>query len=255
MAWFCILVVPFVMTMQGLGETMTPELIVALDVPSAADIPRVLSRLPDEISWFKVGLELYTREGERALSALRDRQKNVFLDLKLHDIPRTVAHAVRSAASLRVSLLTIHASGGREMLRAAAEAARESDAFIPRLVAVTTLTSLGPEDMLDLGIGRTLAEQALALGQMALTEGIDGLVTSVHEAPALRRKFGHTPILVTPGIRPAGADADDQKRIATPAMAVKAGATYLVVGRPILEAADPRRMAVAILDEMRQATA
>ena len=230
-----------------------PQLIVALDVPSADEIFPLLDQLPPEVLWYKVGLELFTREGTRALAPLLSRDKRIFLDLKFHDIPRTAAHAVSSASRLGVSMLTIHASGGRAMVEAAAQAARKAAMPRPRVIAVTTLTSLNDADLQDIGIRRTVREQALALGELALTAGADGLVTSVHEAPGLRARFGAQPILVTPGIRPAGSDAGDQKRVATPESAVEAGASFLVVGRPILDAESPGREASAILEAIRQA--
>jgi orotidine-5'-phosphate decarboxylase len=218
--------------------------------------------------------------------ALQQRKKKIFLDLKLHDIPNTVAGAVASAARLGVALLTVHAGGGRKMLQAAADAKKEFGTNAPRLVAVTALTSLGQADLAELGIQRALPEQVLALGELALGSGLDGLVCSVHEAAALRQRFGPAPLLVTPGIRPSYAQGategrpspaqgategrpagpqgtkegkpsrnptDDQKRVATPAMAVWAGASFLVVGRPILDAADPAAAAAAILLEMEAA--
>jgi len=227
-----------------------PELIVALDVSTAADLQLTLNRLPPAVTFGKVGLELFTAEGPRCVEPLASRGMRLFLDLKFHDIPRTVSRAVQAASRLGASLLTLHAGGGRAMLTAAAEAAREAGEHRPRLVAVTTLTSLGADDLADLGIARALNDQALRLGELALACGIDGLVTSVHEAAALRRRFGPEPLLVTPGIRPAGSGAGDQKRIATPADAVRAGADYLVVGRPITEAPDPAAAAQAVQAEI-----
>ncbi len=232
---------------------MKPEIILAVDVPAAADVNPLLNKLPDQLTWFKVGLELFTAEGPAILAPFTSRRKHIFLDLKLHDIPRTVANAVTAAAKLGVNLMTVHAIGGRAMLKAAAEAAAAFGPNRPRLVAVTTLTSLNQDDFTDLGIQRTVADQALALTGMALACGIDGVVTSVLEAPLLRQKFGKDPILVTPGIRPSGADVGDQKRVATPANAVEAGATYLVIGRPIVEAADPFKTTLSIQAEMDRA--
>ena len=234
---------------------MKPEIIIALDVPAAAAVPPLLARLPPELAWFKIGLELFSAEGPSVVSMLTNRGKHVFLDLKFHDIPRTAANAVTSAAKLGVRLMTIHAQGGRAMLTAVAEAAAAHGADRPRLIAVTTLTSLNQEDFSDLGIRRTVTEQALALTRMALDSGIDGVVTSVHEAAALRREFGPHPLLVTPGIRPTGADVGDQKRVATPTLAVEAGASYLVIGRPIVEASDPRAATLAIQSEIDHAWA
>ena len=230
-----------------------PELIVALDFQNIHALQAGLANLPATVTFGKVGLELFTAEGVAALQPLAARRMRLFLDLKFHDIPRTVAQAVRSASRLGAALMTVHACGGRDMLKAAAEAARELGPHAPKLVAVTTLTSLNQADLADLGITRSLSEQALRLGEMALASGIDGLVTSVHEAADLRRRFGSGPILVTPGIRPAGADVGDQKRVATPAAAVRAGADFLVVGRPITEAADPAAAVMSLFQEMESA--
>ena len=230
---------------------MKPALIVALDVPTLKEMEEVLNRLPDSIEWYKVGLELFCAEGPAILGPLKKRNKKIFLDLKLHDIPRTVANAVKTAASHGVNLMTVHAIGGRAMLEAAAEAARECS-NPPKLVAVTTLTSLSQEDFIDLGIARSVSGQALALGELAISSGIDGLVTSAHEAGALRAKFPQA-LLVTPGIRMPGGDVADQKRVATPAFAVQQGATHLVVGRPILQADNPSAAAAAIFADIKNA--
>jgi orotidine-5'-phosphate decarboxylase len=233
--------------------TRTPQLIVALDFPSLQALQSGLQALPPAVSFGKIGLELFTAEGESALKPLAERGLSLFLDLKFHDIPRTVARAVQSASRLGASLLTVHACGGRDMLRAAADAAAEAGPNRPRLLAVTTLTSLNQADLSDLGIARSLADQALALGELALSSGIDGLVTSAHEAAGLRARFGAAPLLVTPGIRLPGGETADQKRVATPAAAVRAGADFLVVGRPITEAPDPAAAVLAVLADMRNA--
>jgi orotidine-5'-phosphate decarboxylase len=210
---------------------------------------KAVHRLPDSIEWYKVGLELFCADGPAVLEPLKKRNKKIFLDLKLHDIPRTVANAVKTAASHGVDLITVHAIGGRAMLEAAAGAAREC-IDPPKLVAVTTLTSLSQDDFKDLGIERSVSDQALALGKLAIDSGIDGLVTSAHEAGALRREFPQA-LLVTPGIRLPGGDVGDQKRIATPAYAIQQGATHLVVGRPILQADDPAAAAAAICSNIK----
>ena len=230
---------------------MKPELIVALDLSSAAESVAMADRLGTSIGWYKVGLELFTAEGPAALAPLKARGKKIFLDLKLHDIPNTLARAVTSAGRLGVNLLTLHAAGGKAMIQAAADAAHALGDQAPKLICVTTLTSLSQQDLSDIGITRTVSDQALALGRLALAAGADGLVTSVHEAAALRQALGPAPILVTPGIRPSGGAIGDQKRVATPALAVKSGSSFLVVGRPILEAHDPKAAAEAIQDEMR----
>lgn len=230
---------------------MAPSLIAALDVPSRTELEKTLDRLPDTISWYKVGLEVFCAGGPAVLEPLKARNKKIFLDLKLHDIPRTVAHAVKTAAGHGVNLMTVHAMGGRAMLEAAAEAAGECDTP-PALVAVTTLTSLDQDDFTDMGITRTVSEQALALGDLAIRSGIDGLVTSAHEAAALRKRFPNA-LLVTPGIRIPNGDIGDQKRVATPSFAVQQGATHLVVGRPILQAQQPTEATEALFSDMNNA--
>ena len=229
---------------------MKPELIVAVDVPSADKIPTIVNSLPSRVTYYKIGLELFAAAGPEALRFLGENDKRVFLDLKLHDIPRTVARAVEAAAQHNVSLLTVHAGGGRDMLTAAAKAAASLGERAPKLVAVTTLTSLDQADLNELGIQRDLSEHTAALGKLAIDCGIDGLVCSPLEVQAFRTTLGPDPILVTPGIRPAGGDVGDQKRVATPDMAVKGGSSFLVVGRPILEADDPAAAAEIILEQM-----
>ena len=226
------------------------NLIVALDRPSATEAKIILDKMPELVEWFKVGLELFTADGPAALALLKAKNKNIFLDLKLHDIPNTVARAVRAAASQDVAMLTVHALGGETMLKAAAEAAKTVGARAPKIIAVTILTSHGQEDLTAVGIRQKISDQVMALADLALKSGINGLVASVNEAQLLRKNFGNDFILVVPGIRPAGADTGDQKRVATPAMAVKAGADYLVVGRPIIDAVNPNSAALAILKEI-----
>jgi len=233
---------------------MPPQLIIALDMPSSQALSTLLQSLPREILWFKVGLELFAAEGPRALAPLHAQGKKIFLDLKLHDIPRTVARAVTAAAQHGIGMLTLHATGGRAMLKAAAQAAQAVGAHAPRLIAVTTLTSLSQADLAEVGISRDLKDQALALSELALAAGLDGLVASAQEVEHLRRHFGPGPLLVTPGIRPADGALGDQKRVATPTLAVRAGSNFLVVGRPILEAANPRAAAFDILNEIRNAS-
>ena len=184
------------------------------------------------------------------VKAVKGRGKKVFLDLKLHDIPRTVGRAVKSGATLGVDLMTIHAVGGRAMIRAAKEAAQEFGPQAPKILAVTVLTSLDQTDLADLGVGRDMKAQVEALGRLACSNGADGIVCSPKEVAAMRAALGSAALLVTPGVRPAGSDVGDQKRVATPGQAVKDGSTHLVVGRPILEAADPCAAARAIVAEM-----
>lgn len=230
-----------------------PRLIVALDYPSAVPALVLADQLQDLCCWFKVGLELYLAEGNAIVHELRHRGYSVFLDLKLHDIPNTVAGAVRSLATTGANFFTVHASGGPAMLHAAAEAAT-SLTNGPQLLAVTVLTSMDDEQLAAVGIHHSPASQVLRLAETASANGINGFVTSAEEVSTLRRRFPAA-TLVVPGIRPAGSATADQKRIATPAAALAAGADYLVVGRPISQAKDAAAATQAILEEMQQASA
>jgi orotidine-5'-phosphate decarboxylase len=223
-----------------------PEIIVALDYPDARSALELVDRLEGEADYFKVGLELFVREGPSVVEELRVRGNRVFLDLKLHDIPNTVASAVRSAGALGVDLLTVHLGGGESMLRAAAEAAEsvpEAGWTPVRLLGVTVLTSLHVTEV-EATWGReinALRDEVLRLAELGHQCGLRGLVASAWEAEDLRRRFGPDTLLVIPGIRPAGADTHDQERVATPAVAAEAGADCLVVGRSITRADDPLR--------------
>jgi len=230
-------------------EEARERLIVALDVPNAAAAAAMVKRLEGVCRWFKVGMELFTAAGPSVVEKLVARGHSVFLDLKFHDIPNTVAGAVRSAAGLGVRMMTVHASGGPAML-AAARSALDAIANPPELLAVTVLTSMDAGQLKAAGVSRSPENQVALLAKMGLKAGFRGFVCSPHEAAALRALAGPGGVLVVPGIRPAGAKAGDQKRAATPADALKAGASYLVVGRPITEAADPAAAAEAILREM-----
>ena len=226
------------------------ELIVALDVSSTQEVERIVDRLGDAISFYKIGLELFSAEGPDVVKAVKRRGKKVFLDLKLHDIPRTVERAVKSGAALGVDLMTLHAAGGKAMIRAAKDAALACGPKAPKILAVTVLTSLDQSDLADLGVTRDMKAQVEALGRLACSNGADGIVCSPKEVAAMRAALGPAALLVTPGVRPAGAAVGDQKRVATPGQAVKDGSTHLVVGRPILEVADPCAAALAIAAEM-----
>lgn len=238
--------------MNNRGPT---QLIVALDVNSRSEMLKAVNLLPTEIQWVKVGLELFCAEGPSIFEPLHQRNASIFLDLKLHDIPRTVERAVKAAAQHRVQLLTIHASGGRAMIRAASNAAREMAANGPKILAVTALTSLQQSDLSDIGVAREISDHVRALAQMAVESGADGLVCSPLETAMLRRELGPAPLLVTPGIRAAGETKGDQKRTLSAGDAVRAGATHLVVGRPILETSDPAKAAAQLLEEIRAASA
>lgn len=220
------------------------RVIVALDVPDRAGLEKLLDRLDGRPAFYKVGLELFVGEGERAIELVRARGGRVFLDLKLHDIPETVARAVASAARIEAELLTVHTSGGYEMLSRAAEAA----AGRVKILGVTVLTSLAEDDLRAEGVEQPIAEMVKARARIAARAGISGLVCSPLEIEAARRAAPGL-LIVVPGIRPAagaGSAKGDQKRVATAAQAIAAGADYLVVGRPIRDAADP----AAAFDEM-----
>lgn len=233
-------------------QTPRDRLIVALDFPSADLALRHVHELQGQCLWVKVGLELYLAAGSSIITSLRERGLNVFLDLKLHDIPNTVAGAVRSASQYGANLLTIHASGGSAMLAAAAEAAATTPGA-PRLVAVTVLTSMDAAQLTGTGVPDDPSTQVLRLARLATAAGIDGLVCSSAETRQLRTVLPGDPLLVVPGIRPAGSAEGDQRRIATAATAIADGASMLVVGRPITQAADPAKAVEAILDEIASA--
>lgn len=235
--------------MKGMATARrSQQLIVALDFPEAAPALALAEQLSASVQWFKVGLELYLAAGDRVVNELKQRGYSVFLDLKLHDIPNTVASAIRALGRLQPDLLTIHASGGSAMLRAAADAACSLSSS-PRLLAVTVLTSLDAPALQEVGVPASSMDHVLRLAQLASECEISGVVSSPEEAAALRRAHPKA-LLVTPGIRPAGASTGDQKRTASPSAALQAGASMIVVGRPITAAADPLFAAEAILREM-----
>ena len=222
-----------------------PRVFVALDFPNAIDALALVDRLNPRDCGLKVGKELFVTAGPEPVRRMVERGFAVFLDLKFHDIPNTVASACAAAARLGVAMLNVHASGGKPMMTAAREAVERADKR-PLLIAVTVLTSLDDGDMRDLGVDATAQAQALRLARLTQACGLDGVVCSAQEAPALRAACGPDFKLVTPGIRPADAAKDDQARIVTPVAAVRNGADYLVIGRPITQAADP----VATLDSI-----
>ena len=227
------------------------ELIVALDVNNRAEAVEKVKAIGDSVGFYKIGLELFTAEGPDVVKAVKDLGKRVFLDLKFHDIPRTVERAVKSGGARGVDLMTIHSVGGKAMIRAAADAAAEFGEGGPKILAVTVLTSLDRGDLEDVGVmGRTPADQVAAMARFAVENGAHGLVCSPKEVGSLSSSLPAGTLFITPGVRPAGAAVGDQKRVATPADAVRDGATHLVVGRPILAAADPVAAARAIRLEM-----
>ena len=241
------------------GQVLKPEerLIVALDVADLESARRLVQRLRPSVTSFKVGSELFTACGPLAVELVHKAGAKVFLDLKFHDIPNTVARAARVATRLGVWMFNVHVQGGGAMMREAMTAAREEARAIkkptPLVLGVTVLTSMAERDLADLGIRKTVKDQVLYLAQVAQKAGLSGLVASAQETKVLRFACGPEFVLVTPGIRPAGAQWGDQQRVETPAVALKNGATYLVVGRPITEAADPAAAAQAILQEMQTA--
>jgi len=229
------------------------EIILPLDHPSAEEALALVDLLGEPATFYKVGLELYTRCGPDVVRQLRARGKRVFLDLKLHDIPNTVAGAVRAAAALDVQLLTLHTSGGASMM----EAARDAAEGRVKLLGVTVLTSLTAAEVEGVW-GReitSIRDEVGRLAGLAHDSGMDGVVASALEAGWIRRSLEPPFLVVTPGIRPAGADRGDQKRVATPADAVTAGADYLVVGRPVTQADDPRAALAALQAEVDAASA
>jgi orotidine-5'-phosphate decarboxylase len=227
------------------------RLIVALDVSSAAAAQKIVAAVGDSAFTYKVGMQLYTAVGPAVVRDLVAAGRRVFLDLKYHDIPNTVAAAVREAAQLGVNMLTVHASGGGKMLRAATEAARQVNPSL-LVLAVTVLTSIDDIELEKIGVRARVVDHVLRLTALAIADGCGGVIASPLEASELRRELGHNFAIVTPGVRPSGSTMDDQARIATPAEAIASGATHIVVGRPITAAANPAEEARAILGQIRQ---
>lgn len=230
------------------------RLIVALDVSTMQQMKDIVDTLGDAVSFYKVGMELFYAAGEDTVAYLRDCGKSVFLDLKLHDIPNTVAQGVKSLTRLGANLITIHGQGGAVMLKAAADAAREAAEELgverPKLLAITVLTSFDDTTWSGIGGQLPIADQVRRLALLAKDAGVDGVVASPLEAKLIREACGDDFLIVTPGIRPAFAAANDQKRIATPSSALRDGASRLVIGRPITKADNPREAVRMILEEM-----
>jgi len=232
---------------------LDPRVIVALDYPTAAPALEFVARVDPSLCRLKVGKELFVAEGPRLVEQLVSKGFKVFLDLKFHDIPNTVAQACRVAAGLGVWLTNVHAAGGLKMMEAARDAL-EGLAERPKLIAVTVLTSMDAAQLNGVGITASPFEQVQRLAELTATAGLDGVVCSAQEAEPLRARFGPDFLLVTPGIRPAGSQADDQSRIMTPARAIAAGASYLVIGRPITQASDPVAVLQSIQTEIKNET-
>lgn len=224
------------------------RLIVALDVSSAAAAQKIVAAVGDSALTYKVGMQLYTAEGPHVVRDLVASGRRVFLDLKYHDIPNSVGSAVAEAAKLGVSMLTVHAAGSGKMLRAAVESAKARPELM--ILAVTVLTSMDVQDLEKIGIRGSVEDSVVRLATIALANGCQGIVTSAREASTVRAELGHNFAIITPGVRPSGTDIGDQVRVVTPAEAIAAGASHIVVGRPITEAADPATEARAILGQI-----
>lgn len=231
------------------------RLIVALDFPTADLAKNCLEELGDSVCYYKVGMELYYAAGSEIIRFLKEHNKKVFLDLKLHDIPNTVASALAVLTELGADMMNVHAIGGRKMMQEAVKAVHVKAAELgrpaPKLIAVTILTSINEEQYADLNYKTGIAEQVIALAKLAKEAGMDGVVASPQEAAAIREACGEGFLIVTPGIRPAGSDVNDQSRIATPSGALKNGSTHIVVGRPITKAEDKKAAAQSIAAEIR----
>lgn len=231
------------------------RIITALDVHSLEDMKKLVETLGDSGSFYKVGMELFYSVGPDAVRYLKDQGKHVFLDLKVHDIPNTVGQSIRALTRLGADLMTLHGTGGRAMMEAAAEAVRDEAAKLnierPRLLAVTVLTSIDEDAWKEIGGKYSIAESVKNLAKLAKEAGIDGTVSSPYEAKEIREMNGPDFLIVTPGIRPTFAVANDQKRFTTPSQALRDGASHLVIGRPITKAADPKEAAEKILAEIQ----
>lgn len=225
------------------------RIIVALDFPEIASAQAMLAQLDPALCRVKVGKELFTRGGPQFVERIHKQGFDVFLDLKFHDIPNTVAGAVKAAAELGVWMVNVHASGGSAMMRAAREAIGKDASTL--LIAVTVLTSQSSEDLAEVGLAVDPETQVLRLARLAKESGMDGVVCSAREITPLRETVGQHFLLVTPGIRPASDSTDDQKRIQTPAEAVRLGSDYLVIGRPITQAASPRDKLLQLVEEIQ----
>jgi len=231
-------------------KTEENPLIVALDVASQVEAARICNLLRGRVKIFKVGLQLFISEGRGVVDVIHSLGGEVFLDLKLYDIPHQVTGACEEIVKMGVKMFTIHLSGGRQMIERAVQAVKKAGPARPLILGATVLTSLDQESLAEMGITRNLTEQVVYLAQMAEKAGLDGVVSSPWEIAPLRSACRKDFLIVTPGVRPQGKSSEDQRRVMTPAQAIKAGASYIVVGRPILQAADPRAAVDEILKEI-----
>ena len=232
-----------------------PRLIAALDFPTVEAAKKAVEEIGDAVAYYKVGMELYYAAGNDMIRFMKEHNKKVFLDLKLQDIPNTVASALKVEARLGVDMINVHAVGGKKMMEAAAKAVKETAEELgverPKLIAVTILTSMDEEQFADLNYKNTIPEQVVALAKLAKAAGLDGVVASPKEAAAIREACGPDFLIVTPGVRPAGSALDDQSRVTTPAQAFANGSTHIVVGRPIMKAENRKQAAEAIVEEIK----
>ena len=231
------------------------RLIVALDFSTLEEAKKLVLELGESVSYYKVGMELYYAAGNEAIKFLKEQRKHVFLDLKLQDIPNTVAKSLSVLTVLGTDMLNVHAVGGAKMMAEAAKAVKEAAAKMnrpaPKIIAVTVLTNMDAEQWTDLGYQKDIADQVVSLALLAQKSGLDGVVASPQEAEAIRKACGPNFLIVTPGVRPAGAAVNDQSRVATPSGAFKNGSSHIVVGRPITQAEDKVAAANAIVAEIR----
>lgn len=232
-----------------MNQKKQTELILALDCEDRKLALELLEPLQGDLKWVKIGLQMFTAYGLPFVHEIKSMGYNIFLDLKLHDIPNTVAKAILSLSSASIDLLTIHASGGSEMCAFAVKARDESNPNL-KLLAVTVLTSMNQQQMETLNVCKPVQDHVLDLAKLSVDAKVDGIVSSTHELKLLRDNLGNEPLIVTPGIRPKGADLNEQKRVMTPAEAKELGADYIVVGRPIYKSEDPLASVKAILKDI-----
>ena len=235
---------------KNFDQTSNCELILALDIDDRSKAIELVKQSGESLNWVKIGLQMFTKYGPEYVREISDLGKKVFLDLKLHDIPNTVAKAIASVSELPIDMLTIHTCGGREMMEWAVRSQQDHKPDL-QLLGVTVLTSMDDEALAGIGVNRSAAEQVFALTALASDAGLSGLVCSPHEAAKVKSIHGNQFKLVTPGIRPVGADAGDQKRIMTPRLAAEQGADFIVVGRPIYQAEDPESVVKSVLEDLR----